>query len=106
LSYTTFNSTLESADKSVAKVKVTNTGTREGAHVVQIYAHLETAEPFERRLAGFTKVTLKAGESTEVEVVLEPLAFKHFKDGWQDLVGNWHITLAENAFEQGSTVIV
>jgi len=106
LSYTTFNSILESADKSVAKVKVTNTGTREGAHVVQIYAHLETAEPFERRLAGFTKVTLKAGESTEVEVVLEPLAFKHFKDGWQDLVGNWHITLAENAFEQGSTVIV
>jgi len=106
LSYTTFTAELLSADKSSAKVKVTNTGDRDGSHVVQIYAHLQSNEAFERRLAGFAKVILKSGESKEVEVLLEPLAFKHFKGGWQDSAGKWIITLSENAFEQGSSIIV
>lgn len=41
-----------------------------------------------------------------VDVALEPLAYKCFKGGWQDQVGNWEITLAENAFEEGSSIIV
>jgi beta-glucosidase len=106
LSYTTFTSELVSADKSIAKVKVTNTGNRAGTHVVQIYAHLQSNESFERRLAGFSKVNLQPGERKEVEVSLEPLTFMRFKGGWQDQTGNWEITLAENAFEQGSSVIV
>jgi beta-glucosidase len=106
LSYSTFSTELLSADKSVAKVKITNTGNRDGAHVVQIYAHLQSNEAFERRLAGFAKVNLQSGESKEVEVLLEPLAFKRFKGGWQDQVGNWEITLSENAFEEGSSIIV
>jgi beta-glucosidase len=106
LSYTTFTSELVSADKTTAKVKVSNTGSRDGAHIVQIYAQLEAAEKFERRLAGFAKVSLRAGESSEVDVDLEPLAFKHFKNGWQDSAGKWIITLAENAFEQGSSIVV
>jgi beta-glucosidase len=106
LSYSTFSTELLSADKSVTKVKITNTGNRDGAHVVQIYAHLQSNEAFERRLAGFAKVNLQSGESKEVEVLLEPLAFKRFKGGWQDQVGNWEITLSENAFEEGSSIIV
>ena len=106
LSYTTFTSELLSADKRAARVRVTNTGDRDGSHVVQIYAHLQSNESFERRLAGFVKVSLHSGESKEVEVVLEPLAFKRFKGGWQDQVGNWEITLSENAFEEGSSIIV
>ena len=106
LSYSTFSTELLSADKSVAKVRITNTGNREGAHVVQIYTHLQSSETFEGRLAGFAKVLLKAGESKEVEVQLEPLAFKRFRGGWQDQVGNWEITLSENAFEEGSSIIV
>ncbi|MFM2215227.1 MAG: hypothetical protein RJA88_596 [Actinomycetota bacterium] len=106
LSYTTFTSQLVSADKTTAKVKVTNTGNRAGSHVVQIYAHLQSNESFERRLAGFSKVNLQLGESKEVEVSLEPLTFMRFKGGWQDQAGNWEITLAENAFEQGSSIIV
>ena len=105
LSYTTFTSELLSADKRAARVRVTNTGDRDGSHVVQIYAHLQSNESFERRLAGFVKVSLHSGESKEVEVVLEPLAFKRFKGGWQDQVGNWEITLSENAFEEGSSII-
>ncbi len=106
LSYTTFTSELVSADKSVVKVKLTNTGNRAGAHIVQIYAQLENAQSFERRLAGFAKVSLQPSESAVVEVSLEPLVFKHFNNGWQDVAGKWIITLAENAFEQGTSVIV
>jgi beta-glucosidase len=106
LSYTTFTSELVSVDKSVAKVKVMNTGNRAGAHIVQIYAQLENAQSFERRLAGFAKVSLQPSESAVVEVSLEPLVFKRFSAGWEDLTGNWIITLAENAFEQGSSIIV
>ena len=106
LSYSTFSAELLSADKSVAKVKITNTGNRDGSHVVQIYAHLQSNEAFERRLAGFAKANLQSGESKEVEVLLEPLAFKRFKGGWQDQLGNWEITLSENAFEEGSSIIV
>lgn len=106
LSYTTFTSTLESANRDSAQVKVTNTGDRDGAHVVQIYAHLETSESFERRLAGFAKVSLQAGESELIEVALEPLAFKHFDSGWQESTGAWIISLADNAFEQGSAIVV
>lgn len=106
LSYTTFTSELVSADKSLVKVKVMNTGNRAGAHIVQIYAQLENAQSFERRLAGFAKVSLQPSESAIIEVSLEPLVFKHFSNGWQDVAGKWIITLAENAFEQGTSVIV
>lgn len=106
LSYSTFSAELLSADKSVAQVKITNTGNRDGYCVVQIYAHLQSNESFERRLAGFAKENLQSGESKEVEVVLEPLAFKRFNGGWQDQAGKWEITLAENAFELGSSIIV
>jgi beta-glucosidase len=106
LSYSSFNSELISANKSAAKAKVTNTGNRDGAYVVQIYAHLQSNESFERRLAGFAKVFLKKGESAVVDVALEPLAFKRFKAGWKDQPGRWEITLAENAFEEGLSIIV
>lgn len=106
LSYTTFSAELLSADKSVAKVRVTNTGNRSGAHVVQIYGHLLSNEMFKRRLAGFAKVFLNMGESKELTVTLEPLAFKRYKNGWQEQEGKWEISLADNAFEHGSSIIV
>ena len=106
LSYTTFTSELLSADKSTAKVKVVNTGKRFGAEVVQIYATSSDAQSFERRLVGFAKVELKAGESATVDIALEPLVFKSFHGNWNDVAGDWIITLAENAFAQGSSIIV
>ena len=106
LSYTTFTSELLSADKSTAKVKVVNTGKRFGAEVVQLYATSSDAQSFERRLVGFAKVELKPGESATVDIALEPLVFKSFHGNWNDVSGNWIITLAENAFAQGSSIIV
>jgi beta-glucosidase len=106
MSYTTFSSTLERADRTFAHVRVANTGDRDGAYVVQIYAQLEATENFERRLAGFAKIHLRTGENSIVQIPLEPLAFKYFKNGWQDYTGKWIVSLADNAFEQGSSLIV
>ncbi len=74
LSYTTFSIEAPSAsvegDELVTKVKVTNTGDRDGAEVVQLYVGFENSavdRPV-RQLRGFEKVFLKAGESKEVTV--------------------------------------
>jgi beta-glucosidase len=106
LSYTTFTSELISADKSHAEVKVVNTGARFGAQVIQIYASNDSNAAYERRLVGFAKVQLNSGDSTTVDIPLEPLGFKRFNSGWQDIPGSWSITLADNAFTTGSTLIV
>ncbi len=84
LSYTTFSySNLSIPDKAVAgekvkvAVKVTNTGKVEGDEVVQLYLADEkasTPRPI-RQLEGFERVTLKPGESKDVEFVLEPRQF-------------------------------
>jgi len=53
-------------------VTVTNTGTREGAEVVQLYVHDEVASVTRpvRQLAGFRRVSLKPGEARTVDFQL------------------------------------
>jgi beta-glucosidase len=106
LSYTTFTSELLGADRDSARVRVTNTGGRTGAHVVQIYATNERTDSFERRLVGFSKTSLKPGESAEVIVPLEPLVFQSFKGSWSATPGSWIITLAESAFAEGQSFTI
>ncbi|MGO3797094.1 MAG: beta-glucosidase [Pauljensenia sp.] len=55
-------------ESAVAEVQVTNTGARDGRHVVQVYG-TNTADG-ERSLLGFTPVALSAGETQEVTVAL------------------------------------
>jgi beta-glucosidase len=81
LSYTTFEiSDLQLSRQSVsrhgsltASVEVTNTGTREGDEVVQLYLHDPVASLSQpvRRLRGFERVTLKPGESRTVTFRLD-----------------------------------
>jgi beta-glucosidase len=72
LSYTTFDYddlTVSVLDgKVTASATVTNTGSRAGAEVVQIYSHQQRSRVKQalRRLRGFVKVRLAPGESTEV----------------------------------------
>ena len=59
------------------KVKVTNTGKVEGDEVVQLYLTDEkatTPRPV-RQLEGFSRISLKPGESKVVEFALEPRQF-------------------------------
>ena len=58
-------------------VMVTNTGTRAGADVVQLYLNdpISTVSTSVKELRGFKKVWLKPGQSTDVKF---ELGFKHF----------------------------
>ena len=94
LSYTTFAySGLKATGGQTlqASVAVKNTGRREGADVVQVYA----APPGGmRRLIGFRKVTLKPGESRRVSVVADPRLIATFdvaQHGWHVAAGDYAV---------------
>jgi hypothetical protein len=87
-------------------VRISNVGKRAGAHVVQLYAENSTLDSFERRLIGFSKVFLDPSQTNEIEVAFETLAFKAFDNGWRDIPGKWNIILAENAFEEGQSILI
>ncbi len=80
LSYTTFGYAdlrlgaprLTPTGTQRVSVTVTNTGTREGAEVVQLYVHDEVASVTRpvRALAGFRRVSLKPGEARTVDFQL------------------------------------
>ena len=82
LSYTTFaysdihlSSTEMSADgKLTATVTVTNTGSRDGAEVVQLYIRdlVGSVTRPVKELKGFEKIFLKAGESRKVSFSITP----------------------------------
>jgi beta-glucosidase len=79
LSYTTFaySGLKVAGGRKVTDVSFTlkNTGSRDGAEIAQVYAALpaDAGEP-PKRLVGWSKVRLKAGESKEVRV---PVAAKY-----------------------------
>jgi beta-glucosidase len=77
LSYTTFKydslalskDIISQNDSLVVSIKVTNTGNRSGAEVIQLYIHDEVASvdrPF-KELKGFEKIFLNAGEIKTVK---------------------------------------
>jgi beta-glucosidase len=96
LSYTTYsysNLKVEPGKTPRVTFTVKNTGKRAGAEVAEIYASLpaSAAEP-PKRLVGWSKVTLKPGESKEVTVEIEPKYLSIFnveQNGWQLLPGEY-----------------
>ncbi|HYM63801.1 MAG TPA: beta-glucosidase BglX [Gaiellaceae bacterium] len=90
LSYTTFEvSNLELSRSSVsrngsvrASVTVTNTGSRKGDEVVQLYIHDPVASISQpvRRLRGFERVTLAPGEKTTVSFTLNRSDFGFYNN--------------------------
>ena len=77
LSYTTFGVSGLSATSSVsrngtvtARFTVSNTGSRAGTDIVPVYVHQPVSAVLvpDQRLAGFTRVTLDAGQSKTVQV--------------------------------------
>ncbi|HEX5424181.1 MAG TPA: glycoside hydrolase family 3 C-terminal domain-containing protein, partial [Candidatus Acidoferrales bacterium] len=95
LSYTTFSySGLNvAADGRSVSFTVKNTGDRAGEEVAEVYAGLPsgTGEP-PKRLVGWSKVPLKAGESKQVTVTIEPLYLKIYdeaSDSWKLAPGTY-----------------
>lgn len=79
LSYTTFEFGKPKYKKGVVSVPVTNTGKREGKTAVEVYVKnmADTEGPL-KSLRGFTKVSLKPGETKMVSIDLPRKAF----EGW------------------------
>jgi beta-glucosidase len=96
LSYTTYaysNLKVTPGNHVRLTFTVKNTGNREGAEIAEVYAALPASagEP-PKRLAGWSKVRLKAGESKEVSVQIDPLYLSIFnvdKNAWQLVPGDY-----------------
>ena len=80
LSYTTFAYSDLAADSHSVSFTLTNTGSRDGAEVAQVYISCRTGKAFrpKKELKGFRKVFLKAGESRRVTIELDDKAFRYF----------------------------
>ena len=96
LSYTTFSySNLRVTPGKNAQIAftVTNSGNRAGAEVAEVYASLPASagEP-PKRLVGWSKVQLNAGESKEVKVDVDPKFLSIYnvdRHGWQLIPGEY-----------------
>jgi beta-glucosidase len=96
LSYTTYSySDLKVTPGNVVAVKfrVTNTGNRTGSEIAQVYAALpESAGEPPKRLAGWSKVKLDAGQSKEITVEIDSKYLSIFnidRDAWQLVPGDY-----------------
>ncbi|HYL15485.1 MAG TPA: glycoside hydrolase family 3 C-terminal domain-containing protein, partial [Terriglobales bacterium] len=110
LSYTTFayknivvSPASVSGDTPVAiSFDVTNTGTRAGAEVAQVYVgdhHSHVPRPV-KELKGFRKVYLNPGETQQVTVTLDPRAFSYYDDKthrWTTEPGEFDVLVGRSA---------
>ncbi|MFG3000318.1 glycoside hydrolase family 3 protein [Streptomyces sp. NPDC048340] len=89
------------ATATTARVRVTNTGTRPGREVVQVYL-APVADAVERPaswLAAFAGVEAGPGESVEVEIALPARAFEIWDEaagGWQRVGGTYEVRAAHS----------
>jgi beta-glucosidase len=103
LSYTTYsysNLKVDAAKRIRASFTVKNTGTREGAEVAEVYVSLPAAadEP-PKRLVGWSKVRLNAGESKEVVVEIDRQYLSVFDSG----AHGWKLVPGEYTFQVGGS---
>jgi beta-glucosidase len=101
LGYTTFSmgkpslssQTFRPGGSLVVSVPVTNTGSRAGSEVVQLYiapGDARLARPH-KELKAFRKVTLDPGESTLVDLVLDDRSFAYWDPGQADWLEVEHL---------------
>ena len=98
LSYTTFAYSDLQADETAVTFTVTNTGSRDGAEIAQVYVGCPEGRVFRpaKELKGFVKVFLKAGESRTVTVPLDDKAFRYWNvktNQWQVEGGSYTISV-------------
>jgi beta-glucosidase len=109
LSYTTFDYSELTLDKTeigsnetiTAKVKVTNTGKRDGEEVVQLYIHdlVGSVSRPVKELKGYKKVMISAGKSVEIAFTLssEDLAFWRSDMTFGTEPGDFELIIGKNS---------
>jgi beta-glucosidase len=104
LSYTSFTLAglkLSGGAHVSASFTVKNTGARDGADVPQLYLVNQAGKPV-KRLAAFSKVALKAGESRTVSVTVDPRLLANFVGKeWLISRGDYSFALGHSADDLG-----
>ena len=75
--------------------RVTNTGDRAGAEVVQVYLGVPVDGQPPKRLVGFAKTALEPGESATVEIAVDPAATHRPFSVWDYATGGFRIMPGE-----------
>ncbi|MFN8465219.1 MAG: fibronectin type III-like domain-contianing protein, partial [Caldilineaceae bacterium] len=73
---------------------VANTGQRAGTEVAQVYIAPATA-PDAKRLVGWARVALAAGELRPVRVTLDPQSAEHPVSTWNAHMHGWEIVTGD-----------
>lgn len=109
LSYTRFTygdvkldkTVMSSSDALTASVSVTNSGTRDGAEVVQLYIRdlIGSVTRPVKELKGFQKVMLKAGETKTItfKITKEELSFYNSELKWVAEPGKFQVFVGTNS---------
>jgi beta-glucosidase len=94
--YTTWRYDSLAVAGGYAEVTVTNTGSRVGREVVQVYvgAPDDPADRPVRWLAGFANVEAHPGGSVTVRVPLEQRTFQIWDGGWRTVPGRYEVSAA------------
>jgi len=97
LSYTSFRYGFLETDGRNARFTVTNTGTRPGSAVAQLYL-VRRGSDRERRLLGFKRVVLSPGEMRSVTLSIDPRLLADWsKAGWRRPAGRYAMALGWNS---------
>ena len=101
LSYTTFAYSDLKVNAENVTFTLTNTGSRAGAEIAQLYVAKPDAVVFRpaKELKGFTKVFLKAGESKTVTIPLDDKTFRYWNvatDSWEVEGGSYQLLVGAN----------
>lgn len=84
-------------------VTVTNSGSREGDEVIQLYLTDEkasTPRPI-RQLEGFSRITLKPGESKVVDFTLDPRQFSIINNKDKRVIEPGYFTISVGGKQPG-----
>jgi len=106
LSYTTFAYSglkVTPGKETAVSFTVKNTGKRDGAEIAEVYAALPaSADEPPKRLVGWNKVWLKAGESKEVSVNVDTKylsIYDEAADGWKLVPGGYTLMVGGSSQE-------
>jgi beta-glucosidase len=101
LGYTTWSLANMAADATSVSIDVTNSGTRRGKHVVQVYASRaeSSIDRPVRWLVGFATVVADASETVRVQIPIERRSFEHWDGGWQLEPGEFTLAVGSSVVE-------
>ncbi len=102
LSYTEFTYSDLSVDVEGVTITIANTGSCDGAEVVQMYVGLDNAIVFRpaKELKGFQKVYLKAGERKTIHIPFDDKTFRY----WNVKTNKWEIEMGSYKVMIGASV--